>query len=130
MTYRRTIATFAAAALALSAPAGVSLAHHGWEDTIPTPFVLTGTIVEIYLGNPHVHLIVQNAEGMWDVDLAPLIRTVNAGFDERAASVGNEVTLYGYRYTPAWDDLGMKAVRVVVNGTTYDVYPDRVAPFN
>lgn len=121
-------ATLIAGALMVGS-AGAASAHHGWADTIPEPFVLTGTVVDIYIGNPHVHLIVENEEGVWEVDLAPLIRTLDAGFDENAASVGDEVTLYGHRYAASRMELGMKAVRVVVDGETYDVYPDRVAPF-
>lgn len=116
-----------AAAMAISAAVPV-LAHHGWAWTSPDPFVLEGTITEIYIGNPHVTLKVQAEGGIWHVDLAPLIRTTEAGFVEGVASIGDEVTLYGHRSLFA-DELSMKAVRVVVNGNTYDVYDDRLAPF-
>ena len=115
----------ALAALALTALAGQALAHHGWGWTDGERYELTGTIVEIYLGQPHVTLKVEAADGIWDVDLAPLARTIAAGFDEDAAKVGDAVTVIGNRSSdPA--DLHMKAVRLIVNGKTYDVYPDRV----
>jgi hypothetical protein len=105
-----------------------ALAHHGWAWTSPDPFVLEGTITEIYIGNPHVTLEVQAEAGMWHVDLAPLMRSTEAGFVEGVASIGDAVTLFGHRSLFA-DELSMKAVRVVVNGNTYDVYDDRLAPF-
>jgi hypothetical protein len=118
---RRALLAGSAAAL-LTAPA---FAHHGWAWTEDEPFELTGTIEEIYIGNPHVTLKVRAEDGVWDVDLAPLSRTVAAGFDEDAAEVGDEVTCVGFR-SRDHAERRMKAARVVVNGSTYDVYPDRV----
>ncbi|MCW5715776.1 MAG: hypothetical protein KIT43_14800 [Bauldia sp.] len=112
----------------LAAGGGSVAAHHGWAWTSPEPFTLTGTVTEIYIGNPHVTLEVQTEEGLWHVDLAPLIRTTEAGFTQNSVSVGESVTLYGHRST--MPELAMKAVRVVVNGITYDVYADRTAPFD
>jgi hypothetical protein len=100
-------------------------AHHGWAWTEDTPFTLTGIIEDIYIGNPHVTLKVRAEDGVWDVDLAPLTRTLRAGFDENAAAIGDEVTLLGFR-SRDHNDHHMKAARVIVNGNTYDVYPDHV----
>jgi hypothetical protein len=112
----------AGAVFLLTVPA---LAHHGWAWTEDEPFELTGTIEEIYIGNPHVTLKVRAADGVWDVDLAPLARSVRAGFDENAAKVGDQVTCIGFR-SRDHAERHMKAARVIVGGTTYDVYPDRV----
>jgi hypothetical protein len=115
----------ALAALALTAFAGQALAHHGWAWTDGERYELTGIITEIYIGQPHATLKVEAEDGIWDVDLAPLRATLAAGFDENAAKVGDEVTAIGNRAAdPA--DLHMKAARIIVNGKTYDVYPDRV----
>ena len=115
----------AVAALALTALVGQALAHHGWAWTDGERYELTGTITEIYLGQPHATLKVEAEDGIWDVDLAPLSRTLAAGFDENAAKVGDEVTAIGNRAAdPA--DLHMKAARLIVNGKTYDVYPGRL----
>ena len=112
-------------AIALSALAGPALAHHGWAWTDGERYELTGTITEIYLGQPHATLKVEAEDGIWDVDLAPLSRTLAAGFDENAAKVGDQVTAIGNRAAdPA--DLHMKAARLIVNGKTYDVYPGRL----
>lgn len=116
---------FAAAFLSLAAGAG-ALAHHGWAWTEDGLFELTGIIEEIYLGNPHATLNVDVEGETWRVELAPPSRTVAAGFDENAASPGDEVKAIGNR---SRDDKErrMKAVRLVVNGKTYDVYPNRIA---
>lgn len=117
--------TFAAglAFTVLVAPA--ALAHHGWAWTDDERFELTGTIREIFLGNPHAVLSVEASDGLWTVELAPPSRTRAAGFDEQAAKVGDQVTAIGNRSKDATEKR-MKAVRIVVNGKTYDVYPDRI----
>lgn len=115
-------------ALAAGLAAGAAppaLAHHGWAWTEDEPFELTGTIEEIYVGNPHVTLQVRTAEGVWHVDLAPLARSLRAGFDENAAEIGEAVTCIGFRSRDP-STLSMKAARVIVGGSTYDVYPARV----
>jgi hypothetical protein len=118
---RALIAGVAAGALA----AGTASAHHGWAWTEDDPFQLTGVIAEIYVGNPHVTMKVNAEDGMWDVDMAPLSRSLRAGFDESAAKVGDEVTCVGFRAIDH-SERHMKAARVIVNGKTYDVYPNRV----
>ena len=120
ITQRVALAAFAATTLAVPA-----LAHHGWSWTDGERYELTGTIAEIYIGQPHATLKVTAADGVWDVDLAPLIRTLAAGFDENAARVGDHVTAIGNRASDR-DEKHMKAVRIIVSGKTYDVYPDRV----
>jgi hypothetical protein len=102
-----------------------ALAHHGWAWTENEPFELTGTIEDIYIGNPHVTLEVRAEDGVWHVDLAPLAATLRAGFDEDAAAVGDQVTCIGFR-SRNHGEMSMKAARIVVNGETYDVYPNRV----
>jgi hypothetical protein len=118
---RALIAGMVAATLVASTAA----AHHGWAWTEDTPFTLTGIIEDIYIGNPHCTLKVRAEDGVWDVDLAPLSRSVRAGFDENAAKIGDEATLIGFR-SRDHAQRHMKAARVIVNGKTYDVYPDHV----
>jgi hypothetical protein len=106
---------------ALSAPA---FAHHGWAWTESGFFELTGVIEEIYLGNPHATLDV-NVEGtIWKVDLAPPGPTAAAGFVEGVAEPGDEVVAIGNRSADPSENR-MKAVRLIVGGETYDVYPSR-----
>jgi hypothetical protein len=105
--------------------ATAAFAHHGWDWAVDEQSELTGAIQEIYIGNPHAVLNVEAADGLWIVELAPPSRTIAAGFDENAAKVGDEVTAIGHRSRDP-NEKRMKAVRIIVNGKTYDVYPDRV----
>jgi hypothetical protein len=111
------------AAVAIAATAPAALAHHGWSWASQEDFVLTGTIVEIYLGNPHASLKVSADNVVWTVELAPPARTAAAGFVEGVASVGDEVTAYGHRANDP-DETRMKAERISVHGVNYDVYPN------
>lgn len=113
-----------AGALAISG-ATAALSHHGWAWTEDGFFELTGTITAIYYGNPHPTLDVDVEGEAWRVDLATPRATARAGFMEDTAKVGDEVTAIGNRSreeTERW----MKASRIIVNGQTYDVYPNRV----
>ena len=118
---QRAAAITAVAAITLTS--GVAFAHHGWawvdESKI---FVLKGTVANIYLGNPHAQLTVKNGQGTWIVDLAPLPQTQQAGFVKGVANIGDPIALVGHRARSA--DLAMKAKRVVVNGKTFNVYPN------
>ena len=118
---RRTILA-GAAAFAL---ASAAYAHHGWSWTVEEQSELTGTLQEIFVGNPHAVLSVEAEDGIWTVELAPPSRTRAAGFDENAASVGDQVVAVGNR-SKNTSEKRFKAVRIIVNGKTYDVYPNRV----
>ena len=104
--------------------AGPTLAHHGWSWTTDGFFELEGIIKEIYIGNPHATLDVDVEGEIWRVELAPPSATMRAGFTEGVAKVGDEVTAIGNRSRDETEKR-MKAVRVTVNGKTYDVYPSR-----
>ena len=64
----------------------------------------------------------QNTE---TVELAPPPRTLVSGFDENAAKAGDAMTAIGNR-SRDHAEKRMKAVQLVVNGKTYNIYPDRV----
>ncbi|PAP95281.1 DUF6152 family protein [Mesorhizobium wenxiniae] len=115
------------AAAVILAAATVAYAHHGWSWTQDGFFELRGKITAIYIGNPHATLDVDAEGEVWRVDLAPPSRTIAAGFTEEVAKVGDEVTAIGHRSRDETEKL-MKASRIIVNGKTYDVYPDRVPP--
>jgi hypothetical protein len=112
-------------AAVLAAMALPAAAHHGWAWTQDGFFELTGTISNIYYGNPHPTLDVEANGEVWRVDLATPRATANAGFMEDTAKVGDEVTAIGNRSRDETEK-HMKAVRIIVKGKTYDVYPDRV----
>ena len=112
-----------AAGVALLA-AGPTFAHHGWSWTEDGFFELKGIIKAIYIGNPHATLDVDVEGEIWRVELAPPSATIRAGFTEEVAKVGDEVTALGNRSREETEKR-MKAVRVTVNGKSYDVYPSR-----
>ena len=120
---RMLISGGAAAGLALLA-ASPTFAHHGWSWTQDGMFELTGVIKEIYIGNPHATLDVDVEGEIWRVELAPPARTIAAGLTEDVAKVGDEVTAVGNRSRDEAEKR-MKAVRITVNGKSYDVYPGR-----
>lgn len=107
-----------------------AFAHHGWSWTQDGLLELKGVISKIYLGNPHATLDV-NVEGeSWHVELAPPRQTSRAGFTEASAKIGDEATAIGNRSQDA-NEKRMKAVRIIVRGKTYDLYPGRApAPEN
>lgn len=115
-------------ALALTAALpGAALAHHGWAWTEDGFFELTGIITAVYVGNPHATLDVDVEGEIWRVELAPPGPTMAAGFTEDVAKPGDEVLAIGNRSQDETEKR-MKAVRIVIKGVTYDVYPTRVPP--
>ena len=125
MNIRLSAPGLAAAGLLSAVLALPALAHHGWSWTADGMFQVEGVIKEIYLGNPHATLDVDVEGEIWRVELAPPSRTIAAGFTEDVAKAGDEVTAVGNRSRDEADKR-MKAVRITVNGKTYDVYPNRV----
>src|SRR5690606_1462489 len=107
---------------------GPAAAHHGWAWTEDGFFELEGVITAIYHGNPHATLDVDVEGEIWRIELAPPRQTERAGFTEGTAKVGDAVKAIGNRSRDETEPR-MKAVRIIVNGTTYDVYPSR-APTN
>jgi len=110
-----------AAALALPVAAA---AHHGWAWTQDEESRLSGTIVSISFGNPHMHLQLRNDQGTWEVDLSPPIQAQASGFGPGAAKSGDRVVITGHR---ARDGAlrAFKGETITVGGKTYDVYPQR-----
>jgi hypothetical protein len=102
-----------------------ALAHHGWAWTEDGFFELTGIIKTAYVGNPHATLDVDVEGEIWRVELAPPGPTLASGFTEEVAAAGLEVVAIGNRSQDEAEKR-MKAVRVIIGGVTYDVYPDRV----
>ena len=102
-----------------------ALAHHGWSWTEDEFSEIEGTITEVYVGNPHATLDVDVEGEIWHVELAPPSQTMRAGFTEETARPGDEVTAIGNRSLDE-NERRMKAVRIIINGSTYDVYPSRV----
>ncbi|MAK59658.1 MAG: hypothetical protein CMK09_01645 [Ponticaulis sp.] len=101
-----------------------ALAHHGWSATEGVESKLEGTIKEISFTNPHMHLVLLTNDGEWEVDLAPPFRARRAGFDVGAAEAGDNIVLTGHKSRTDGERY-FKAETISVNGTFYDVYPNR-----
>jgi len=120
----RSLKTVLAAAALAGAMAVPAAAHHGWGWTESGFFQLEGLITAVYIGNPHATIDVDVEGVIWRVELAPPGPTMAAGFVEGVARPGDEVTAIGNRSADGVEPR-MKAVRVIVGGQTYDVYPER-----
>lgn len=121
----RRIRTFALGAAVGLATTASAIAHHGWAWTEDGFFELEGTIVAMTFGNPHPTIDVDVEGEVWRVDLATPAATTRAGFTEDKAAVGDEIYAIGNRSRES-TERRMKAVRIVIDDATYDVYPNRV----
>ncbi|SFI42880.1 DUF6152 family protein [Albimonas pacifica] len=111
----------AALVAALALPA---LAHHGWRWTTGDNIELTGVIREARLGNPHGVLTVEAGDETWTVEVGQPWRNERAGLTEAMLAPGVEATFVGEPSADVGDRL-MKAERIVIDGRTHDLYPDR-----
>jgi Family of unknown function (DUF6152) len=123
MLARRTL-LLAMSALISSVLAGAALAHHGWRWADDGNFELTGIIKSVQLGNPH-GLVTVDADGEeWTVEVGQPWRNERAGLKDEMLVPGVELTASGHRSSDHAEKL-MKAERIVIDGATYDLYPDR-----
>ena len=100
-------------------------AHHGWSGNFTEEFELTGTVeTGVSLAGPHATMKVKAEGKVWDITLAPPARTERAGLKEGIIPVGATVTIHGHRNRDA-KRLEIKTERVIWNGRTFNVYPDR-----
>lgn len=112
-------------ALATALGATATLAHHGWSWTADGMFQLEGRVASVYFGNPHPTLDVVADGETWIVELAPPRQSERRGITEDTVKVGDEVTAIGNRSRDEAEKR-MKAVRLIVGGKTYEVYPGRM----
>ena len=111
-------------ALLLMTLAGTASAHHGWRWAEDGNFELTGVITEAQLGNPH-GLLTLEAEGeVWTVEVGQPWRNERAGLTDDMLVPGVELTASGARHADQAEKV-LKAERVIIDGTTYDLYPGR-----
>ena len=114
-------------ALAVMAPAAPpALAHHGWSWAEAEQSRLDGVIEDISMAPPHPSLRVRAADGtVWFVELGNPGRTTRSGFGPDTAAVGDTVTVIGNRDRDR-AEAHIKAVRIVIDGRNYDMYPERI----
>jgi hypothetical protein len=111
--------------LAISLSALPASAHHGWAGNSDDEFELTGTVERgVSLAGPHATMQIRADGKIWDLTLAPPARTQRAGLKEGIIPVGATVTIHGHRNRDA-NRLEVKTERVIWNGRTFNVYPDR-----
>jgi hypothetical protein len=105
----------------------VALAHHGWAWTEEQESRLSGQIVSISFGNPHMHLQLRGDAGgseIWEVDLSPPIVAQRSGFGPDHARAGDTAIITGHRAR----DRQLRAFKgetITVRGRTFNVYPQR-----
>jgi uncharacterized protein DUF6152 len=111
--------------LAISLSALPAAAHHGWAGNSDDEFELTGTVERgVSLAGPHATMQLRADGKIWDLTLAPPAPTQRAGLKEGIIPVGATVTIHGHRNRDA-NRLEVKTERVIWNGRTFNVYPDR-----
>jgi hypothetical protein len=101
-----------------------ALAHHGWGWASEEEFELTGKITNVRLGNPHGELSVDAKGEKWTVEVGQPWRNEQAGLTPELLSVGRVITAHGHRSKKESEKL-MKAERVIIDGKSYNLYPDR-----
>lgn len=104
--------------------AQASLAHHGWAWATDVEFELTGTITKARLGNPHGELNVAVKDENWVVEVGQPWRNERAGLSDEMLGVGRVITVHGHRSSNREQRL-MKAERIIIDGKSYNLYPDR-----
>ncbi len=124
---RRMIVT--GGALTLVGTLGIAtgaFAHHGWEWATGDLIDLSGVIKSTKLGNPHGLLTVTAKDGDWTVEVGQPWRNARAGLKDSMLVKGVELTIRGNRAKDTKLKV-FKAVRVVINGKNYDLYPERIS---
>lgn len=99
-------------------------AHHGWGWATGEEFEISGEIVAVKLGNPHGEVTINSKGENWIVEVGQPWRNDRAGLSAKLLSKGQVITAYGHRSAKKGARL-MKAERVVINGKSYNLYPDR-----
>lgn len=120
---RLVITALAGAAMLVNIPV---LAHHGWAWAEGEQMELKGTIKTISMAPPHPMLMVTADDGKaWQVDLGNPNQTARSGFTGDTAKPGEAITALGNRHLDK-SKAHMKAVRIVIAGKNYDMYPERI----
>src|SRR5512134_917689 len=101
-----------------------ALAHHGWGWATDEEFEISGKITGVKLGNPHGEVTLDVKGEKWLIEVGQPWRNERAGLTPALLSVGRLITVHGHRSAKESEKL-VKAERVVIDGKSYDLYPDR-----
>lgn len=126
MRFQQSRIAYAIAALAMLVGLSATIdAHHGWGGYATKEFELTGVVDSaVSLAGPHAVMKIKVGNDVWTLTMAPPARTVAAGLRENTIPIGATVTIHGHRNVNQ-KIFEVKTERVVYNGKTYNVYPDR-----
>lgn len=116
----------ASAGLVLVMTAGAALAHHGWTWAEGELIEVSGVIKSAKLGNPHGLLTMTAKDGDWTVEVGQSWRNERAGLKDAMLVKGVTLTVRGNRAKDAKLKV-IKAVRVIIGGKNYDLYPERLS---
>jgi hypothetical protein len=101
-----------------------ALAHHGWGWATDEEFEISGKITQVKLGNPHGEVTLDVKGEKWLIEVGQPWRNERAGLTPEMLSIGRLITVHGHRSAKESEKL-VKAERVVIDGTSYNLYPDR-----
>lgn len=101
-----------------------AFAHHGWGWATDEEFEITGTITKVKLGNPHGEVTIDVKGAKWVIEVGQPWRNERAGLTDSLLSVGRVITVHGHRSAKETERL-VKAERVVIDGKSHNLYPDR-----
>lgn len=106
--------------------ATMAFAHHGWSWAEADQIELTGTVRKLVISPPHPTIDLTASDGVaWHIELGNPRQTERSGFDAESAKPGDTITVLGNRSQDP-DEKRLKAVRVTVGDTVYDIYPERI----
>lgn len=98
--------------------------HHGWSWAEDANSEIAGTIVATKLGNPHGEVTVDVSGVQWIVEVGQPWRNQRAGLEDGLLGKGVKLKAVGHRHADPGQHV-FKAERIVIDGKTYDLYPDR-----
>ena len=101
-----------------------ALAHHGWGWATDEEFEISGKITQVKLGNPHGEVTLDVNGEKWLIEVGQPWRNERAGLTPALLSIGRMITVHGHRSAKESEKL-VKAERVIIDGKSYDLYPDR-----
>lgn len=109
---------------AATVPTAPALGHHGWAWATDEEFRLPGVARQIRNGNPHGMMTLATRSGEWRVETGQPWRMQQAGITGAILKPGVSLVVHGHRSAKQGERL-MKAERLVINGKSYNLYPDR-----
>jgi hypothetical protein len=113
-----------AAAILLPVAPRLADAHHGWQWAEKDISEITGKIVSVRLGNPHGTVMLDVAGKTWTVEVGQPWRNARAGLKDEMFAKDVVMTVIGNK-SARKDERVFKAVRIKLDGKTYDLYPER-----